>query len=165
MNQEIKRNFFFWVLALKTVSLNSVAVQTHTALLVACIRCYYLNIYFTVNCKEGQKSWGLRRWLSCWYFGLEIGFILCFQLLLFYQCQCSQWEHFITCRKTNLLTTGMVPDRCREGGDGEETALCVQKSAKPELLPGGHAKWVVYGIFCSLSRARCEFFGSRNWFW
>lgn len=78
--------------------------------------------------------------MSCEYFGLEIGFIVCFQLLLFYQCLCSQWEHFITCRKTNLLTTGMVPDRCREGGDGEETALCVQKSDKLKLLAGRHAK-------------------------
>lgn len=61
--------------------------------------------------------------------------MLYFQLL-FYQCLCNQWEHFITCRKTNLLTTGMVPDHSREGGDGEETALCVQKSDKLELLPG-----------------------------
>lgn len=44
------------------------AEQTQTALLVTCIRYYYLNIYFIVNSKEGQKSWDLRKVIEVWVF-------------------------------------------------------------------------------------------------
>lgn len=45
--------------------------------------------------------------------------------LLSYQCLHSQWEYFITFKRINLLTTEIVTDRCKEGGDGEEAGLCV----------------------------------------
>lgn len=45
--------------------------------------------------------------------------------VLSYQCLHSQWEYFITVKKTNLLTTEVVSDRSKEGGDGEEAGLCV----------------------------------------
>lgn len=47
--------------------------------------------------------------------------------VLSYQCLHSQWEYFITVKKTNLLTTEVVSDRSKEGGDGEEAGLCVRR--------------------------------------
>lgn len=45
--------------------------------------------------------------------------------VLRYQCLYSQWEYFITCKKTNL-STERVTDHSKEGGEGEEAGLCTE---------------------------------------
>lgn len=42
----------------------------------------------------------------------------------------------------------MVPDRCREGGDGEQTALCVQKSDKSYQVDMVNELYMEYFVAC-----------------